>query len=397
MTVAKILLATVAAGLVASPAAAQGEPEQNPPPLLATSTVNSQAGPIRVDVVARGLVHPWGLALLPDGRALVTERNDGRLRIVGRDGRLSPPVAGVPEVFRYVGITPRSQSGLFDVRLHPDFAQNRQIYLSFSAPTERGASVRVVRARLAEAGATARVEGLQTIFELQEKDQDSSGIHFGGRMAIARGDNALFLSIGDRRNISRSQDKEDQAGSILRMTLDGQAHPANPSRQDAETNDFIFASGSRNSQALAIDGQGRLWSVEHGPEGGDRADLVRAGANLGWPFITTGRDYSGAPIGVGASREGMQSPTHAFDETVAPSGANFYTGAMFTQWNNNLLVGGLANESLMRLTIQGDGVAGVEKIEIGRRIRDVEVAADGSIWLITEHEDGELLRLTPAG
>jgi aldose sugar dehydrogenase len=391
-----VLAGVAAAGLIVTPAAAQGEPEQNPPPHPATSTVNSQSGPIRVDVVARGLVHPWGLAPLPDGRALVTERNDGRLRIIDRNGRVSAPVAGVPPVFRYVGITPRSQSGLFDVRLHPDFARNRQIYLSFSAPTERGASVRVVRARLAETAGTARLDGLQTIFELREEDQDSSGLHFGGRMALARHDNALFLSIGDRRNISRSQDKEDQAGSILRMTLDGQAHPANPSRQDTDTNDFIFASGSRNSQALAIDPQGRLWSIEHGPQGGDRADLVRAGVNLGWPFVTTGRDYSDAPIGVGASHQGMQSPTHAFGETVAPSGAIFYAGPMFSQWDGNLLVGGLANESLMRLTIQGDRVAGVEKIEIGRRIRDVEVAADGSIWLITEHEDGELLRLTPA-
>jgi aldose sugar dehydrogenase len=391
-----ILAGVAAAGLIVTPAAAQGEPEQNPPPHPATSTVNSQSGPIRVDVVARGIVHPWGLAFLPDGRALVTERNDGRVRIVGQDGRMSAPVAGVPEVFRYVGITPRSQSGLFDIRLHSNFAQNRQIYLSFSAPTERGASVRVVRARLAEAGGSARLEGLQTIFELQEDDQDSSGLHFGGRMAIAPGDNALFLSIGERRNISRSQDKEDQAGSILRMTLDGQPHPNNPAQREADTNDFIFASGNRNSQALTLDAQGRLWSVDHGPQGGDRADLVGAGVNLGWPFVTTGRDYSDAPIGVGRSREGMQSPTHAFDETVAPSGAIFYRGAMFPQWNGNLLVGGLANESLMRLTIQGDRVTDVEKIEIGRRIRDVEVAADGSIWLITEHEDGELLRLTAA-
>ncbi|HVL78551.1 MAG TPA: PQQ-dependent sugar dehydrogenase [Sphingomicrobium sp.] len=385
-------LALLAAAWSAAPAIAQGEESQNPPPLPATSTVNSQSGPIRVDVIARGLVHPWGLALLPDGRALVTERNDGRPRIVGRDGRLSAPVAGMPPVFRFVGITPRSQSGLFDIKLHPNFARNRQIYLSFSAPTERGASVRVVRARLAEAGGSSRLENLQTVFEMQEDDQDSSGLHFGGRMAIAPRDNALFLSIGDRRNISRSQDKEDQAGSILRMTLDGQAHSANPSRRDAGTNNFIFASGSRNSQALALDAEGRLWSIEHGPQGGDRVDLVRPGVNLGWPFISAGPDYSDAPIGVGTSRQGMQS--HVFEETVAPSGAIFYRGAMFPAWSGNLLVGGLAIESLMRLTIQGERVAGVEKIDIGRRIRDVELAADGSIWLITEHEDGELLRLT---
>ncbi|MFN3944497.1 MAG: PQQ-dependent sugar dehydrogenase [Allosphingosinicella sp.] len=374
---------------VAAPAAAQDTNGESAP-LPQQKAVTSQGGTLQARVVARGLVHPWGLALLPDGRVLVTERNPGTLRIVGRDGRVSAPLGGVPEIFRYEGETDRSQAGLFDVKLHPQFASNRLVYLSLSAPTERGASVRIVRGRLGDAA----LENVETVFEMREDDQDSSGLHFGGRMAIDPRAGHIYLSIGDRRNISRAQEGEDQAGSILRMTLDGQVPSDNPFVGDADTNDYIFAKGSRNSQALALDPQARLWSIEHGPKGGDRADLVRAGANLGWPFITAGVDYSGAPMGVGLAREGMTSPLHVFEETVAPSGAVVYAGAMFPRWRGNLLVGGLYNESLMRLGLAGDRVTSVERIEIGRRIRDLAVAPDGAIWLVTEHEDGELVRLT---
>jgi aldose sugar dehydrogenase len=381
---------TLAVGL-AVPATAQGIPG-NSQPLPQRIMAESQAGSLQIDVVARGLVHPWAVALLPDGRALVTERNTGHLRLAGRNGALSAPIQGLPPIFRYEGETERSQAGLFDVKLHPGFAANRLVYLSLSAPTERGAAMTIVRGRLSNDA--ARLENVETIFRIREEDQDSSGLHFGGRMVIDPRNNMLYLTIGDRRNISRSQDGEDQAGSILRMTLDGQVPSDNPFLSDEKKNDFIFAMGSRNSQALALDPSGRIWSAEHGPEGGDRVDMVAAGVNLGWPYITGGVDYSGAPIGVGLSREGMASPVYLFEETVAPSGALFYNGAMFPEWSGNLLVGGLFNESLMRLIIQDARVSGVEKIQIGRRIRDAAVAADGSIWMITEHENGELLRLT---
>jgi aldose sugar dehydrogenase len=376
---------------VGAPAAAQ-DTNGGSRPLPQRSVIQSQAGALQADVIARNIVHPWALALLPDGTVLVTERNTGHLRLAGRDGRLSQPIQGVPEIFRYKGETDRSQAGLFDVKLHPQFSSNRLVYLSLSAPSDRGAAVTIARGRLSSDA--RRLENVETIFRMQEDDQDSSGLHFGGRMAIDPRTNMLYLTIGDRRNISRSQEGEDQAGSILRMTLDGQVPRDNPFLNDKKKNDFIFAMGSRNSQALTVDPQGRLWSVEHGPKGGDRADLVRAGANLGWPYVTGGVDYSGAPIGVGLSRPGMVSPLHVFEGTVAPSGAAVYRGAMFPGWAGNLLVGGLYNESLMRLTIEGDRIAAVEGIEIGRRIRDVEVAMDGSIWLVTEHEDGELVRLS---
>jgi glucose/arabinose dehydrogenase len=368
-----------------------------------TRTIQTEAGNLRLETIATGLAHPWALARLPDGRMLVTERNPGQLRIVAPDGTVSAPVANVPEIFRFEGPTPRSQGGLFDVRLHPDFARNRQLFLSFSKPTERGASVAIVRATFEETGGNARLGNVATVFEMKPEDQDSSGLHFGGRTAISRDGRHLFLSIGDRRNISRSQDATDQAGSILRMTLDGKPAADNPRFAVGEGDEgsapdpFLFAIGSRNSQALAVDpSNGNLWSVEHGPQGGDRADLVRPGVNLGWPFFTAGKDYSDAPIGGERPPEGMQAPTHAFAETVGPSGATFYTGTAIRGWQGNLLVGGLANEALMRLVIERDRVASVETIEIGRRVRDVRVTPDGAVWMVTDEEDGALLRLTAA-
>ncbi|GGI73227.1 hypothetical protein GCM10007973_07700 [Polymorphobacter multimanifer] len=245
---------------------------------------------------------------------------------------------------------------------------------------------------------------MREVFEMKEDDQDSSGLHFGGRMALAPDNRHLFLSIGERRNISRAQNAADQAGSILRMTLDGEVPGDNPRMPIGKDDDdepkpadpYVYAMGSRNSQALAIEpGSGMLWSAEHGPKGGDRVDPVRPGVNLGWPFITAATDYSGAPVGEGLSKEGMQSPVHVFKQTVAPSGAAFYTGDAIRGWRGSLLVGGLANQALMRISTKGQTVQSVETIEVGRRVRDVRVAPDGAIWMVTDHEDGELLRLAP--
>ncbi len=382
-----------AAALFACPAAAQ----------QGATSVSSEAGELQLQVVASGLEHPWAVAPLPDGRFLVTERNPGQIRIVSADGTVSEPLANVPEIFRYEGETGRSQAGLFDIVLHPDFASNNQVFVSFSKPTERGAGVAIVRARL-EGNSLADVE---EVFVMKPEDQDSSGLHFGGRMAIAADRQHLLLSIGDRRNISRSQDFADQAGSILRMTLDGRPAADNPrfspeeDEQEGEVkpaDPYLFAVGSRHSQALAIaPGSGDLWSAEHGPQGGDRIDRITPGVNLGWPFYTTGKDYSDAPLGASEPPEGMQAPTHAFEETVAPSGATFYTADAIPGWRDALLVGGRLNKALMRVSVNGTGVAGVEKVEIGHRVRDVRVGPDGAVWMVTDEEDGKLLRLAPAG
>lgn len=364
--------------------------------------VATQAGELQLQQVASGLEHPWAVAPLPDGRFLVTERNPGQMRIVGADGTVSEPLANVPEIFRFKGESGRSQAGLFDVVLHPDFAVNNQVFVSFSKPTERGAGVAVIRARL-DGNALADVT---EIFVMKDEDQDSSGLHFGGRMALAADGQHLLLTIGDRRNISRAQDFADQAGSILRMTLDGRPAADNPQLPPATDDEdggtkpadpYLFAVGSRHSQALAIaPGSGELWSVEHGPKGGDRVDLIRPGVNLGWPFYTAGADYSGAPLGEESPPDGMQAPAHAFEETVAPSGATFYTADAIAGWRDALLVGGLYNKALMRVSLNGSQVAGVEKIDIGHRVRDVRVGPDGAVWMVTDEEDGKLLRLAPA-
>lgn len=379
---------------LAWPAAAQDTGERQ--------AIASEAGELQLQVVASGLEHPWAVAPLPDGRFLVTERNPGRIRIVSADGSVSEPLANVPQIFRYEGETGRSQAGLFDIVLHPDFASNNQVFVSFSKPTERGAGVAIIRARL-DGNSLSDVE---EVFVMKPEDQDSSGLHFGGRMAIAADRQHLLLSIGDRRNISRSQDFADQAGSILRMTLDGRPAADNPrfapeeDEQEGEVkpaDPYLFAVGSRHSQALAIAPGGDLWSAEHGPQGGDRIDRITPGVNLGWPFYTTGKDYSDAPLGASEPPEGMQAPAHAFEETVAPSGATFYTANAIPGWSNALLVGGLFNKALMRVSLNGTGVGSVEKIAIGHRVRDVRVGPDGAVWMVTDEEDGKLLRLAPAG
>jgi aldose sugar dehydrogenase len=367
------------------------------PPLLAEErTVDTEHHQLRVETIVEGLEHPWGLALLPDGRFLVTERNPGNLRIGSRDGDLSEPVEGVPEIFRFKGETGRSQAGLFDVILHPEFEDNNYVYLSLSKPTERGTGTAIVRGRLAGEGDAARLEDVETIFEMKEEDQDSSGLHFGGRMAFHPEDHTLFLSIGERRNISRSQDPDDQAGSIIRIADDGSVPDDNPFVDDDDKDDKIFSWGHRNPQGLAFNPEtNELWANDHGPSGGDEINRIEAGNNYGWPFLTGGTDYSGAPIGVGTEREGMTSAVHIFADTVAPSGLAFYTGEMFSEWRGDMLHGGLVAEGILRVRVSNGEVVDEEHIDLGRRIRDVKVAADGAIWVITEHEDGEVLRLSP--
>ncbi len=358
---------------------------------------------LTVQTVVEGLEHPWGMAFISDDRFLVSERNPGTIRLGNVDGTLSEPVWEAEDLFRPEGETERSQAGLFDIVLHPEFDENGWAYISYSRETDRGAAAVIVRARVVDEGGEVRLEDVEDIFVMDEGDQDSSGLHFGGRMAFNPSDNSLFLSIGERRNISRAQDSADQAGSILRMTDSGEPHPDNvpftENAEEGEPDPYLFSIGNRNVQALGVHpATFELWASDHGPLGGDEVNLIEAGNNYGWPFTTAGTDYSGAPMGVGESMEGMAPPVHVFEETVAPSGLTFVPeGSTFGEWTGNMLIGGLVAEGVVRVELADGQVTDEEILEIGRRIRDVKVGPDGAIWVLTEHEDGEVLRLAPQG
>ena len=380
-------LPIVAALLTLSPAPAEAQDQQ----IVDTDLVR-----VRVETIAIGLNHPWGIAMLPDGRYLVTERNSADLRIGTRNGELSEPVEGVPDIFRYQGDTSSSQGGLFHVALHPQFAENRLVYLSFSQPSSEGAGTAIARGRLEESGGSPALEDVEVIFTMNK--HDSGGLHFGGRFVFDPKDNTIYLSIGDRRNMSRAQDPLDHAGSIVRITDDGGTPSDNPFVNDPDKDELIYSWGHRNIQGLAVDPEtGELWANEHGPLGGDEINLIKAGRNYGWPMQTGGVDYSGAPIGRGAIVEGYEPPVHIWERTVAPSGLAVYAGSLFPQWRGDLLHGGLVAEGLIRTRIVNGKVEQNELMlaDLGRRIRDVEVDGEGAIWLVTDEEDGEVLRLVP--
>jgi aldose sugar dehydrogenase len=382
------LLATaLGLALMASPAFGEAQ---------ATRLLDTEHHTVRIETVARNLEHPWALAFLPDGRFLVTERNSGRLRLGDRDGSLSDPVEGVPEVFSFEGETGRSQAGLFDVKLDPRFEGNQRVYLSYAKPTDRGAALAVARGVLDTSGDAPRLRDVEDFFVMDEADQDSSSLHFGGRMLFDDSDGSLFLTVGERRNISRAQDEDDQAGSVLRIGPDGNAPADNPFAGRDDANPFIYSIGHRNPQGIARAPDGALWINDHGPKGGDEMNRLEPGQNYGWPFLTAGTDYSGAPIGVGIQREGMRSPTLVFPETIAPSGLMFYQGEQFREWQRDALNGAMGVEGIVRVRVDGERPEVSETIDIGRRIRDLQVAGDGSIWVVTEHEDGEVLRLSVA-
>jgi glucose/arabinose dehydrogenase len=340
----------------------------------------------RVVEVAGGLEHPWGLAFLPDGRMLVTER-PGRLRIV-EDGYLLPePVAGLPEV--YVG----GQGGLLDVALDPAFAENGLVYLSYAHDNEAGRTTRVLRGRLDDQA----LRGTQVIFEGLPRTSGSN--HFGSRLAFGP-DGMLYVTMGERMEMDRAQDLSQHPGKLVRIAPDGSVPPDNPfiGREDARPE--IFTYGHRNAQGLAVrPGTGEIWLHEHGPQGGDEVNLIRAGANYGWPVITYGRAYfTGFAIGEGTEKPGMEQPVHYWVPSIAPSGMAFYRGAAFPKWQGDLFVGALRAELLVRLEMDGDRIVAEERLlegELGR-IRDVRSGPDGFLYLLTDEDPGGLYRLEPA-
>ena len=365
--------------LLAPPALAQEAPRSpTPKPVKLAAKVTD---------VAVGLEHPWGVELLPDGRFLVTER-PGRLRIVNRDGRLSAPLTGVPEVYA------RGQGGLLDVALSPGFAQDRVVYLSFAERGSGGAGTAVARGRLGERG----LEDAQVIWRQQPK-VDGSYNHWGSRL-VFRPDGTLFVTLGDRFvHSERAQDLSTTIGKIVRINPDGSVPRDNPFVGRAGALPEIWSYGHRNVQAAALDARGELWTVEHGARGGDELNNPQPGKNYGWPVITYGVDYSGARIGIGTAQAGMEQPVYYWDPVIAPSGATFYSGSLFPDWRGDLLVGSLRPGALVRLRIVNGRVTVEERYldELGERIRDVREGPDGAIYLLTDSSRGRLIRVEPAG
>jgi glucose/arabinose dehydrogenase len=342
-----------------------------------------------VETVARNLENPWGLAFLPDNRMLVTER-PGRLRIADANGNLSEPLQGVPRV------AARGQGGLLDVALDPNFAQNRFVYLSFAEDRGEGRSgTSVARGRL-NADGTA-LEAVQILF--RQEPAHTGPNHWGSRLVFDR-DGNLFVTLGDRFDLrAQAQNPANHLGKIVHIKPDGGAAPGNPflNREDAKPE--IWSLGHRNLQSAALHPTtGELWTVEHGARGGDEVNIPQKGRNYGWPVISYGVDYSGAKIGEGTKKAGLEQPVYYWDPSIAPSGMAFYTGDKFPAWRGSILVGALAGKLVSRLETNGNRVTGEERMlqQLGERIRDVRQGPDELVYLLTDSRNGRILRMKPA-
>lgn len=335
--------------------------------------------------VASGLDHPWGLAFLPDGSMLVTER-EGRLRRILPDGKLSAAIRGVPEVVA------RGQGGLLDVALDPRFADNRLVYLTYSEPGQGGSGTTAARGRLGEDG----LSDVRVIF--RQAPKLGTGHHFGSRLVFAP-DGTLFITTGDRGQMARAQELSMHQGKVIRIRPDGSIPPDNPFVGRTDARPEIWSYGHRNIQGAALHPTtGRLWLHEHGARGGDEINVPEAGRNYGWPVITYGMDYSGARIGEGTSKPGLEQPIHWWDPSIAPSGMAFCTSDRYPAWRGNLFIGSLRFSQLVRLEVDGTTVLKEERFldEVGKRIRDVRQGPDGFLYVTTDESGGSVLRLEPA-
>jgi glucose/arabinose dehydrogenase len=355
------------------------------PALAAAQDIRSEEHAFRVVKLVQGLEHPWSVAFLPDGRMLVTER-PGRLRVVSA-GKLDPqPVAGVPEVVA------QGQGGLFDIVLHPRFSENSLVYFSYNGRGPGGSGTELARAKLAG----QRLENVQVLFRQDPKGR--SGLHFGGRIVFDR-QGFVYLTLGERGEMQRAQRTDDHAGSVIRLHDDGRVPADNPFVGMAGWKPEKFDLGHRNQQGAALHPKtGLLWTHEHGPQGGDEVNVIRAGTNYGWPVITYGVNYvTGTKIGEGAQKEGMAQPIHYWVPSIAPSGMAFYEGDRFPRWKGDLFVGALKDRMLVRLKLDGEKVVKEERMLQGvlGRIRDVRAGPDGFIYLLTDESSGVLARLEP--
>lgn len=347
-----------------------------------------------VKTVVEGLANPWAIAFLPDGRMLVTEKA-GRLRIVGADGALGEPVAGLPAP--YV----KGQGGLLGLALDPAFAKNGLIYWSYAeSPAEKMTNTAVARGKLVVgADGQGRLEAVQVIYH--QAPSLESVQHYGGRLVFAP-DGKLFVTLGDRSVLPgrvQSQNLDSAIGKLVRINADGTIPKDNPYLGKAGARPEIWSIGHRNIQGAALNpATGKLWTIEHGARGGDELNIPQAGKDYGWPTITYGIEYQGGPIGAGiTAKDGMEQPVYYWDPVIAPSGLAFYNAGLFPKWKGSLFIGGLASTSVTRLTLDGDKVVGEERIvtELKERIRDVVVGPDGALYLATDSADGRILKLVP--
>ena len=344
----------------------------------------------KTEVIAKGLVHPWGMQFLPDGRVIVTER-PGAIRIIDKSGRVSKPLPGAPKVVA------QGQGGMLDIALAPDFETSKRIFVSYSQPRGRGRNgTSVASLRLVSDGNGDRLEDLKVIFK--QLPANGGGLHFGSRLAFAP-DGKLFVTLGERYQKYQAQDPKTHYGKVVRINVDGSVPTDNPFvGNQFKAQPHVWSIGHRNPQSAAIHPEsGKLWTVEHGARGGDEINIPQAGKNYGWPVITYGRDYSGAKIGVGTQKAGMEQPIYYWDPSIAPSGMAFSWSDAYPQWKGNLFVGALRGRHLTRLVLDGEKVVAEEKLLVSMRsrIRDVRQGPDGAIYVLADSRNGQLVRVTP--
>ncbi len=371
-----LLLLLVA--LLALPAAAQsGDPQQ-------VGSVLTEAGPVAVYDLVGGLAHPWGMAFLPDGRLLVTVRNTGKLHALGTDGALSEPIGGTPTVFA------QGQGGLLDVALDPDFAENQLLYLSYARPGPEGSAATALgRGRLVG-------DSLMAFEELFTQEPWITGPnHFGGRI-VFDGEGHLFLTMGERFQFDPAQDLSNHLGTVIRLNRDGSVPDDNPFVDDASAEDEIWSYGHRNVQAAAVHPEtGELWIAEMGPLGGDELNQPEPGRNYGWPVVSWGMNYDGSAIPDPPTRPEFADAVKHWTPVISPSGMAVYTGDTFGDWSGSVLIGSLSRQALVRLRVGEGMVTHEEIIPLDARIRDVEQAPDGSVYVLTDAADGHVWRLAP--
>ncbi|MEM9278098.1 MAG: PQQ-dependent sugar dehydrogenase [Pseudomonadota bacterium] len=353
-------------------------------------THDTQKASVKVEKVASGIDTPWAMAMLPDGKLLVTERDGKMLLVDPANAGRKTEVSGLPRV------KAAGQGGLLDVVLDPDFAANRTLYLTYSDPDSRGNAGTAIASARFEESAKPSLKDVKVLFSMENKNR--SGFHFGSRI-VPDGKGNLFFTIGDRGTEERAQDPFDAAGSVLRIRTDGSIPEDNPYADGKDALPQIWSIGHRNPQGATLnDATGELWTLAHGARGGDEINIPQAGRNYGWPVISYGTHYSGGKIGIGNSGPGMEQPIYFWDPSIAPSGFDFYQGDLIPQWKGDLFAGALKFETLVRLEVQGNRIVHEERLfeEDYGRIRDVRFFPDGALWFLTDDSDGAIYRVTSA-